>query len=332
MRGTAARAISLAALLALTAPGTADAIEHLGFSKEDRFIECASSVLGKRVLAAEEGTWPTIDTVPCPASKQSLIDGLASLKYTVVDCGAWVHLVPAYLRDRSSIGPRAVWERLRVSTKVTEWGSEGSRPLSQSERDQIVRAVVEQARPPVVFTPRGRVNNEAVDTIYLSLSLDIRTLGRGRKESVIAVWGHHLCRLVYGEIDKGVYHPLWDSPLFLAEFAKIGYLDVDADGVEEVVLESRSGRDGLEWVIFNVKGQEMSRQAPCKSSLVRSASSNIGITCPISGSRDPGINWKQRSNGNWDLIVRDWDGRRWGPIRYRLVNGRYVVTGLTAAK
>ena len=331
MRRTASR-VSLAVVVAIASAVGAEAIEHIGFSKEDRFIECAGRVFGKPVLLGEQRTWPTIDTVPCPAPSQALVEALKKHGHTVVDCDAWVHLAPSYLLEHDPVGPNVLWKQLRVALKVDEWGGLGSRKLSPAERDRIAKIVIEQARPPISYTPQGRdpASNDANkvnDTISLVLLLDARTLGKGHRESIIATWGQRsgMVRLIYGEMENGVYRPLWDSPHFGRGWLRMGHLDVDADGVEEIILEAPNGRDGMEWVIFNVKGEEISRQVSCESQKLDRGSVSPGITCPIGGKRDPGIKWDQRPNGKRDLIVEDWDGRRWGAMRYRLVNGRYVL-------
>ncbi len=220
------------------------------------------------MLLSLQGRWPDA-SIPCPAPRQRLVEALNDLGIRVTDSGTWIHLVPSHLYDPPRTQPRILWKQLQVRQEVEEWGAPGSRKLSETEREQIAGAIRREARPPVVYTPLGLdFDGNVENTVDLRLRLDVRKLREAGKDSVLAVWGSGIARLVYGEIECGVYRPLWDSRLFNADFLKMGHLDVDADGVEEIVLEARRGRDGLEWVIFNTKGMEVSRQEPCDSPLL----------------------------------------------------------------
>ena len=69
--------------------------------------------------------------------------------------------------------------------------------------------------------------------------------------------------------------------------------------------------------IFDVEGAELSRQPKCILDAL-SGYDERGSVCPITGED---MTFEKRPNGQQDIIVDDWSGKR----RYRLVERNYVL-------
>jgi hypothetical protein len=258
--------------------------------------------------------------VPCPVSRQSLVDRLKAEGVLAFDADGWVHLASEKW-FKPTTGAYAQWKELHVTQTIKEWGKGGSRGLASAEQQQVANAILAHARPPVVDTPLG-----TRATINLVLYLDAHTFGppsAKQKEAVVAVWGEEqgARRLIYGEVEGGVYRPLWDSPHVPGEWLMMGYRDVNGDGTEEIVLQSRIGGAGrdLTLVIFDLKGREITRQQDkdqCEWLTIK----RPDVTCPIGGQLDGLVEYEVRKDGKTDILVYQYDEE----VRYRLVGGRYV--------
>ena len=327
-----ARALCLLLLVAATAYPDAmpSGIEHVGLSACDRLLLCAREVFRAPVLLDEASPCPD-SSVACPAPKAALVESLKTEGLLTFEVDGWVHLTSARW---FTAGPHASveWKQLQVTQTTKQWDRPEARKLSESETDQISKAILEQARPPLVYTPRGRRGGRIDDTLEMLLYLDAWILDSKREtQSILGVWGveNGVRRLVYGELSGGTYRPLWDSPLLPGMWLEIGYPDVDGDGVREIVVQavvSTSGRSTAV-VVFDIRGHEISRQPENKDNCWwMDGRTGPGISCPITGQRDEGIEFVQRKDGKTDIVAYA-SGR---PIRYRLVNHRYVGQAPTA--
>jgi hypothetical protein len=313
----------LLALLATIAASNGDAMAHVGLTPEDRFVQCARGVFGKPILLDAWSPWPG-EAIACPAPRTTLVEALKARGIPAFDAAGWVHLVSTKWFEAPTA--RAEWKQLRVTQTIKEWGKGGSRSLTHAEQQQIAVAILEHARPPIAYTPRGRDSSGRIaDTIDLLLYLDAHTFGppsAKRKESVVAVWGVDFGprRVIYGEIEDGVYRPLWDSPHVPGAWLMMGYRDVDGDGTEEIILQSRYGGAGrdLLLVIFDSKGREITRQDDdCEKWLTEK---RPDVTCPIGGQLEGLVEYEERKDGKTDILVYQLDQE----VRYRLVGGHYM--------
>jgi hypothetical protein len=93
-------------------------------------------------------------------------------------------------------------------------------------------------------------------------------------------------RLVYGEHSDGKVCLKWDSPLFYGDDVRMAYADVNGDGVKEILLNSRHGRDGAMLSIFDVAGEELTRQEKEGEDCAAASGglySGEGGVCPLHG-------------------------------------------------
>jgi len=127
-------------------------------------------------------------------------------------------------------------------------------------------------------------------------------------------------RLICGEMRNGGFEVLWDSRLFNAYGDGMRFEDVNADGWQEIVIESEIGGHVRYPVltIFDKDGREITRQKYCDIPM-RPFAEDAGV-CPIQG---VDIRFGRPSKGPEEIIVKDWPGGGEGPTIFRLQNGMY---------
>ncbi|HEV8394108.1 MAG TPA: hypothetical protein VGQ37_07530 [Vicinamibacterales bacterium] len=292
----------------------------------------------KPVLLSAEMPRPT-PAEACPRSSAELAGLLGRRALKAVPAGDWMFVYPSAWHTRTLL-PREIfanpmWTEPKLDFRVSSLMIDGHREIASDELTSIAAAVRLAARPPLVDpAPLGTEGGKPVDTIRLGVSVDIFRSRASTDESVVAAYQHGaLARIVYGELREGRYVPLWDSPLFSASL--IDYYDLDDDGVPEITLRGRLGQDGWLFTAFNLRGDEMTRQSYCEpwhhSMGTRASYSRGGFVCPITGHRDGDIEYVEGPNGTVDLEGNVWSqtpkGLQRGPVRFRLVNGRYVRAG-----
>lgn len=116
------------------------------------------------------------------------------------------------------------------------------------------------------------------------VAIDIHRLGsdRSQPESVLGILLRDggPGRLVYGELRGNKYQPLWDSPLYDVWRSGMVYLDLDNDGVKEIILQGMTnGQDKL--AALSIRGVEITRQTP---RIIESFTDGLeidGSLCPI---------------------------------------------------
>lgn len=329
----------LTLLLLCVCAAHAWSIEHVGLSRTDRFLLCSRGLLGKPVYRDSvmfRGPGQEID-IPCGTSREALVEELRGSRTDrdpeeihIVDLPDAVFLVPF------RVWVRTTWKKLLIGTEVKNWdGVPDSRNLSPDEQAAISGVILSEARTTPLVAPSMPGSDGETAAIEVRLWLDAHRLaGATGVEAVIGILGepNGSGRLIYGELRKGRYECLWDSPLFDAYSLQIGYRDMDGDGIQEILLSSQ--RVSLSThtptrtmlTIFDRQGHELTRQEGCVSEL-RSGYTEEGGACPIEAES---IEFDPRPDGKRDILV---SGRIGDPpevssekvFRYSLVNGRYVV-------
>lgn len=338
------RTLFLGAVLSTIAlcpvPAQAD-IQHWGELDYDKTIGCEAAALGKRVL------WFALRTeqvmVPCPASKSELIKSLSEKGVTVAVTGEWAFLLPSH-PDNSSL-ERFTPEYKHVEPSklvdgtnklVVRWttknfaapGIPGSRTLSESELKEVETKILHDGRLIPVEEPISRTG---VFEIPLELTVDCHRLSPKSPESVVATLQERPVsnpgRLYYGEFRNGHFELLWDSPIIHARLLHMGYMDVDGDGIQEILLNSFApGNVTFPAVaVLDRKGNELTRQNECDITgleLYGADEHGADTVCPILGEDfrllDP-------VNGKRDLAVGRLEYQGSGTQIFRLQGGRYAV-------
>ena len=304
----------------------------------DRFAECAGRIWSKQVLLSAEIP-PLSNDDACPMSSPDLERVLTRTQLKAVPSGDWVFVYPSDWHTRTllprEVFPNPTWTVPKVELRVARWMFDGRRELSADELNRLASDVRRAARAPLIAdAPLGLEDGKARDTIRIQLYVDVFSSTASPSESVVAMYGQGrgLARLIYGEIRDGRYVPLWDSPLFNAALVGYSYYDFDNDGIPEIVLRGRLDRDGWLFTAFNLRGDEITRQPYCepwyRSMGTRGSYSGGGFVCPITGHIDGEIEYQRRADGKTDLVGNVWSstpkGPRRGPVRFTLVDGRYV--------
>jgi len=243
-----------------------------------------------------------------------------------IETDDWFFVHPTrFLRPVYPSRPTIAWKRLLLIPEVQNWeGLPGVRTLAPTELEQIGRRVFRETRSAPVFSHDEPDANGTLKVEYLLSAIAVR-LRAGGSESIVGVLGRPgtTGRLVFGELRRGEYQVLWDSPLFNALRLQLGFEDVDGDATKEIVIQSAYGLNGdaSMLAIFDVKGRELTRQLYCEFDPLWGYDAT-GLTCSIVGYAhtltDP-------VEGHRDVLVRERDADGGVNVhRYAIRNRRYV--------
>src|SRR5712692_11055381 len=219
-----------------------DTPRRFGLTKGDEFRLCATKVFGKPVLAGV-GT-----LVSCPESKENLLKELEAKDVTVLQTDEWVYLYPgAYARMAAHPRPFPSgvwsWKELKISTRVETIADKStSARLNEIEINQYGKQIRLQTRSAPVVTPLVAGPDHVTAEIAYVIALARHRLGPSLPEAIVALAGGNLSkRLIYGEIHDGLLQIRWESPVLRGGGTKLEYVDVNADGVEEIIVKSTTG-------------------------------------------------------------------------------------------
>lgn len=300
-------------------------IQHLRQSKADEFLECARGKFGKPVFASAHAHRLGRELI-CTADsdRAALTTGLLNLEpgMRTFDAGEYIYLVARYyFEDKQR--PLS-WNEVAIDTAVARWGTKReSRQLTDAELAEIKDLVVSQVRTtPLLPSARPKTGEPA--RLEVHLLLDAPSLRR-KVESLVGVYGQAdaVQRLVYGEYGDGKVRIKWDSPLFYGDDVRMAYADVNGDGVKEILLNSRHGRDGEMLSIFDVKGEELTRQEKVGDDCAAGSGglySDEGGVCPLHGNSVDLV--PAQAGKGFDLLVTLGEKE----TLYSLSGNRYVAS------
>jgi hypothetical protein len=259
----------------LTLAGSAQAqIKHFGTSDSTEFVSCAEKVLHKHVLL--HPNLPLREVTPL-CTNQSGDELRASLKansVAVKEDESWAYLLPArYFGPWESYTPEGEklhWKTFHVEVSIANADLKDQQTeieLKPAALSKLKEQVVGQARLIPVFEPHTQSEGEVAE-IGIAIRAYVRHAKKDAPASLVLLvseagdWAAD-GRIVYGEQQgDGGFQLLWDSPIVVARLAQISFLDVDGDGVEEVVLRSSypAGMRDLEAMsVFDLHGNELTR-------------------------------------------------------------------------
>ncbi|HEY6349631.1 MAG TPA: hypothetical protein VI636_09500 [Candidatus Angelobacter sp.] len=301
------------------------AATHYNISETDKLTECARSILHKPVLWWR-GLWKVASQVGCPPDSKQLFARLRSTQVKVFEDNDWV-----YLFDAEAFPP---WQPDVPEVKKIHWRSISTRvrtyndvsspvKLTEAELSQIQTEVIRSARTFWVEVPYAAAGVQSV-----VLPVEIRAVTArsrsGVRFTVALYYGgdqSESSRLVYGEWREEKYFVKWDSPLVPSFHASLSLKDMDADGRDEIVIESGTAEGMHSYpllVAFSQDGKELTRQeTDCNDY----GDGPEGGACPIHGLSieivaTPGI------GDDLDILVRT-DTRKSRLVRYHLIHGHY---------
>ena len=319
---------TLAWLLLLTPCAPAQA-RHTSKAETDRFLLCARSTFQKPVYVTVVGPWFDA-AIKCSPDRDEMIRELQERKIPAFENDSAILLLPPNVRPDIGItdryGHKVTWHKFKIDVHVGNFGDTlppGSHPLREDERNQIAKVILDQALTPPLVPGFADVDGDTA-TMDVDLLLDAHRLSPDI-ESVVGILGASGAeRLVYGELNHGLYRMLWDTPLLGPDVA-VSYKDVNGDGIQEIVTQwtELGGSAAYEALaVFNSMGEELTRQEECYA---RPRAELAQFACPILGAD---VKFEKTSSGKYDIVVVPND--RANPEdaeRYRLVSGHYKRTG-----
>jgi hypothetical protein len=317
---TAIRRLRFLLGLLVISQGVLAQVQHTSKAETDRFLLCARSTFQKPVYMTVIGPWFDA-AMNCSSDRQEVLHELEERQVTVFENQSAILLVPPRIR------PDIKWQKFDIKFHVMNFDDPvplGSRALSKEEQDQIAKVMLDQALVPPLVPGFAHV---AADTgeMNVALILDAHHLSPAT-ESVVAVFGpvRGDMRLVYGVLAHGVYRMLWDTPLLGGSDLRLSYKDVDGDGIPEIVLRwTEAGGNVLynALAVFNVNGEELTRQQECDPSLPYAEAAQFA--CAILGAS---IDFEKTTEGKYDILyVPSYEVDPQNAERYALVNGHYSL-------
>ncbi len=302
----------------LTFDTTADTPRRFGLTKGDEFRLCATKVFGKPVLAG-------VDTVvSCPESKENLLKELEAKDVAVLQTDEWIYLYPSSYA-RMAAHPRPFpsgvwsWKELKISTRVETIADKStSARLNEIEINQYGKQIRLQTRSAPVVTPLVAGPDHVTAEIAYVIALARHRLGPSLPEAIVALAGGNLSkRLIYGEIHDGLLQIRWESPVLHGGGTKLEYVDVNADGVEEIIVKSTTGSRPIstEISIFDKDGNELTRDADrptCEDD----------STCPLGGEI---VELVDGENGTKNISIPENSEFGLEGSEYGLKQGKYVL-------
>jgi len=319
--------ISTLAWLFFLTPCALAQVQHASKAETDRFLLCARGTFQKPVYATIDGPWFDA-AMKCSPDRDEIIRELQERKIPAFESDSAILLLPPETRPDIGItdryGHRVKWHKFEVNIQVgnlEEPLPAGSRPLTKDEQNRIAKVILEQALTPPLVPAFAEIDGDTA-TMEVDLLLDAHHLSPDR-ESVVAVFGAGgNARLVYGDLTRGRYRMLWDTPL-LGSTVAVSYEDVDGDGTQEIVAQWTEAGGNVSFsplAVFDRKGDERTRQEECYPRPLREESAQF--TCPIWGAD---VELEKTSSGKYDILdVPDDQANPQDAERYKLVNGRYI--------
>ena len=354
------RALAVFAFSLAAACSSFGQVQHHGMSREQEFLLCAQKVLGKVVLWQGLFWGPryesTVPEVACPAGRDEFIAQLQKNEgISVFEDGRFAFMVTTAATRQGKPIIRYAYEfkELPISFDVHQAQRAGSRKISDGELQKIADAILHETRGVEVLWAIG--NSPEADCmttkqeIHVRLEVEVRQLSKTGPESVIAALRTSPCdddsdahpmyftsvtRLIYGEMKNGGYEMKWDSPLLYAPSDWISYQDLNADGIDEIVLWPPNGDEIKQWndqdeyayqggaVAFDREGNELTRGKFCKEYMGHWEER----ACPIFAKHAEFVPAKGSSRK--DLVTTDWVDDQWlgykgATHRLHLVNEHY---------
>jgi hypothetical protein len=302
-------------------------VQHTSKAETDRFLLCARSIFHKPVYMTVDGPWVDAE-MKCSSDRDQVLRELEERKIAVFENESAVLLVPPRIRpDLGSRHWRIGWHKFDIKFHVMNFDDPippGSRALTKEEQDQIAKVILDQALVPPLVPGFAHVNGDTGE-INVALILDAHRLLPGT-ESIVGVFGspRGKMRLVYGEIAHGVYRMLWDTPVLGGPDLALSYKDVDGDGIPEIVLRWTEAGGNVIYdalTVFNIKGEELTRQQECNSTLPYAESAQFA--CAIWGIN---VSFEKSNSSEYDIVdVPDAQTEPGDAERYTLVNGHYSL-------
>jgi hypothetical protein len=346
------RSLAVLGLLLVTACSSFGQAQHRGMSREQEFLLCAQTVLGKVVFWQGLFWGPryesTVPEVACPAGRDEFIAELQKKEgISVFEDGRFAFMVTtaATRQGKPIIHYGYEFKKLPISFNVHQAQRAGSRKMSDEELQKIADAILRETRGVEVLWAIG--NSPEADCmttekqIRVELEVEAHHLGKDTPESVLAALRVNPCdeekeaqpmyftnvtRLIYGEIKNGSYEMKWDSPLVYAPSDWISYQDLNGDGIDEIVVWPPNGDEIKQWneqddyayqggaVAFDREGNELTRGKFCREYMGHWEER----ACPIFARHAEFV--PAKGSGRKDIVTTDWVDDQW--LGYRGPNHR----------
>jgi hypothetical protein len=295
-----------------------------GLGATDALVACGMGLLEKPVFLSMDSAFFD-EPFTCPVARAAFAPAMRGLGLRVFESADSAVLIPEWAFESKGTGLYYAWKDIAVQIVAGEFqqtddGAPVVKAPQPDEREPLVKAIYRSARTP----PLGRFEmgpSHANTSISESVTLTpVEVVLKPDVRSIVAVWGNEfgLRRVVYGEIVDGRYNFAWDTPVISGLTPTLAFEDVDGDGVKEICVSTRIGRDSMLVSIFSRTGIELTRQDECLTEWVDDDRAKKPTSaCPVVGEY---VALQPPVNGRRDLQVEARDG----PYRLVLKGKRYV--------
>jgi hypothetical protein len=278
--------IVLGACMAIAAPPA----KHIGESRADAVTACIDAVTGSRTMFYN-GFGGRLAKLQCDPKEDraQLIAAIEAQGFHVITNEGWTLLVPNEFFEEGQWPFRVSWRSLQVQIEV-----EPSPDSPQQMPGEVLKAL-KSALPAEARLIPVLDNDSSPEgpTAVVSLRYRLYTFKKSPERSVFVAilrqgefdpYG----RIIYGEVLGHQINVQWDSPIVEVNSANVSFQDVNGDGEDEIIIQSRAGvgAHGGGWdvlTIFDRLGREITRQPDCKW-MRNDAELALAQACPIAGS------------------------------------------------
>jgi hypothetical protein len=284
--GLLAGMVALSASLALALPP----VKHIGESKADAVCACIDAITGSRVMfySGFGGRFAALQCNP-KQDRAQLIAGIEAQGFHVITNDGWILLVPNEFYEEGQWPFRVFWRSLQVQIEI-EPSPDSPQQISGEALKALKSALPAQARLIPVLATDGSLQEPAA---VVSMRYQLYAFQKAPEKSVFVAilrqgefepYG----RVIYGEILGNQINVQWDSPIVEVNSANVSFQDINGDGDDEIIIQSRAAVDahGGGWdvlTIFDHLGREITRQPDCKW-MRNDAQLALAQACPIAGS------------------------------------------------
>lgn len=314
--------------------------QQLGADGYVKVFYCSQKILNRPVywgfaLNQKDFSAADIAQPPCSETNESLARWFADRQMTLIVEPSAAFVMPNYQRrprgqennlltfSFNHFTIEYVTEKLETAETV-----ENPDPPSPPQFEAIKKTVLSSV-PMLPVNPgirKGGDPDKAGFSIWFSAVTHRFKSGTGPLSAVVLMRSDAGdLRVIFGNLNGDKFDLLWSS-LLVEQFLspRIEFDDLDADGMEEIVLYGESEGGSARYPVlaaFNIEGKELTRLAKNCDAIYMAHRTWEERACPIEGRE---IKLWELPKGPTRIVVTGWAAAGWkGTTVFQLANGQY---------